>query len=107
VEYSEINYFHDSVSYQAMLADFTASFHDLRGDERFAACLDADSYVDSQTLAMSLLDKGSMGVIYPSVRHAGGTCLACFRPALVGNVRRGPAYRLTWTGSTTPTVEST
>ena len=28
-------------------------------------------------------------MIYPSVRHRGGTCLACFRPALVVNVRRG------------------
>src|SRR4029077_2777412 len=26
---------------------------------------------------------------YRSVRHRGGTCLACFRPALVVNVRRG------------------
>jgi hypothetical protein len=107
VEYSEISYFHDSVSYQAMLADFTASFHDLRDDERFAACLAPDSYLESQALALRLMDKGSMGVIYPSVRHAGGTCLACFRPALVGNVRRGPAYRLTWAGSPTPIVEST
>ena len=36
-----------------------------------------------------LLNQGSAGVIYPSVRHRGGTCLACFRPALVVNVRRG------------------
>jgi hypothetical protein len=35
------------------------------------------------------LHQGSAGVIYPSVRHRGGTCLACFRPALVVNVRRG------------------
>ena len=106
VEYSEINRFHDSVSYQAMLADFTASFHDLRGDERFAAALNANSYVASQALALRLLDHGSMGIIYPSVRDPQGTCLACFRPALVGNVRRGPAYRLTWAGSPTPLVEA-
>jgi hypothetical protein len=29
------------------------------------------------------------GLLYPSVRHRGGTCLACFRPALVVNVRIG------------------
>jgi hypothetical protein len=40
------------------------------------------------------------------VRRDGGTNLACFRPALVGNVRKGRAYRLTWAGSPTPAVES-
>ena len=46
-----------------------------------------------------------MGIIYPSVRHPGGTNLACFRPALVGNVRKAQTYRLTWAGSPQPAVE--
>lgn len=106
VEYQEIDYFHDSVSYQSLLADFSATFHDLRNDERFAACLDPTSYIASQELAATLLDAGSMGVIFPSTRRAGGTNLACFRPALVGNVRKGTAYRLTWDGSPTPYLEA-
>ena len=105
VEYAEINRFDDSVQYQCMLADFTAAFHDLRGQARYAACLAPDSYVDSQTLAERLLDGGSLGVLYPSVRRPGGTNLACFRPALVGNVRKGAVYRLTWRGNPQPTVE--
>lgn len=104
VEYSEINYFHDSVTYQAILADFTSEFHTLYGHtQTFASCLDANSYIASQQLAEQLLQIGSLGLIYPSVRRPQGTNLACFRPALVGNVRRGPAYRLTWTG--TPEVD--
>ena len=105
VEYQEIGRFDDSVTYQAMLADFTSTFHDLRGLPGYERCLDAASYIDSQQLAAALLDAGSMGIIYPSVRRAGGTNLACFRPALVGNVRKGQAYRLTWAGSPTPAVE--
>lgn len=105
VEYAEINRFDDSVQYQCMLADFTAAFHDLRGQAHYAACLAPDSYVDSQTLAERLLDGGSLGVLYPSVRRPGGTNLACFRPALVGNVRKGAVYRLTWRGNPQPTVE--
>lgn len=105
VEYAEINRFDDSVQYQCMLADFTATFHDLRGQARYADCLAPDSYVASQTLAERLLDGGALGVIYPSVRRAGGTNLACFRPALVGNVRKGAAYRLTWQGSPVPKIE--
>ena len=105
VEYAEIDRFDDSVSYQAMLADFSAEFHDIRGLAEFAPCLDPESYIASQRLAARLLDAGSMGVIYPSVRRDGGTNLGCFRPALVGNVRKGQAYRLTWEGSPAPRVE--
>jgi len=105
VEYAEIGYFNDSVSYQAMLADFTAVFHDIRDLPEFAPCLAPDSYVESQKLAARLLGEGSTGIIYPSVRRAGGTNLACFRPALVGNVRKGAAYQLTWEGGPTPRVD--
>jgi RES domain-containing protein len=105
VEYQEIGRFDDSVSYQALLADFNAPFHDLRGDEQWLPCLAPDSYVASQALAARLLEAGSMGIIYPSVRDPNGTNLACFRPALVGNVRKGQAYRLTWAGSPLPEVE--
>ena len=106
VEYQEIGRFDDSVSYQALLADFTAGFHDLRGDDTWCDCLAPGSYIASQRLAAELLEAGSMGIIYPSVRRPGGTNLACFRPALVGNVRKGQAYRLTWAGSPTPTVDA-
>jgi RES domain-containing protein len=105
VEYQEINRFDDSVTYQCLLADFTATFHDLRGPNTCPKCLDPASYETSQSLANELLDTGSMGIIYPSVRRPEGINLACFRPALVGNVRKGVAYRLTWAGSPTPVVE--
>ncbi|WP_374040969.1 RES family NAD+ phosphorylase [Massilia sp. PAMC28688] len=106
VEYQEIDRFEDSVTYQCMLADFTSTFHDIRGIEAYQDCLDPASYIESQKLAAELLELGSMGVIYPSVRDPGGTCLACFRPALVGNVRKGQAYRFTWSGSPTPLIET-
>ncbi len=104
VEYMEIGRFDDSVNYQALLADFNASFHDVRGLPRFGNCLDPASYIHSQQLAKHLLDAGSMGLIFPSVRRAGGINLACFRPALVGNVRKGQAYRLTWAGTPLPAI---
>lgn len=105
VEYAEIDFFQDSVSYQALLADFSGEFHDLRDAADFADCLSPSSYVASQDLAQRLLDEGSMGVVYPSARRSQGTNLACFRPALVGNVRRAQAYRLTWSGAPNPAIE--
>jgi RES domain-containing protein len=106
VEYAEIDFFFDSVSYQVLLADFSAQFHDLRDGTAFKACLDPYSYVASQTLASQLLEAGSMGIVYPSVRRSGGTNIACFRPALVNNVRRGAAYQLTWSGSPEPSIQN-
>jgi hypothetical protein len=104
VEYQEIGRFDDSVTYETLLADFTNEFHDIRRDPRFAACLDAESYVGSQQLAARLIAKGSLGIIYPSTRRSRGTNLACFRPAVVANVRRGDAYRLTWSGAPSPQI---
>ena len=54
---------------------------------------------------MTLLAEQSPGIVYPSVRHEGGTCLACFRPALVGNVRKAARFRFTWAGTLVPEIE--
>jgi hypothetical protein len=104
VHLAEIGQFRDEAIYVDYLADFGGEFHDLRHDSAFTDCLDPDSYVQSQTLTEQLLAAGSLGTLYPSVRYAAGTCLACFRPALVANVRTGLKYRFTWTGEPTPAV---
>jgi hypothetical protein len=104
VHLAEIGQFQDEAIYVDYLADFGGEFHDLRNDAAFAVCLDPDSYVQSQTLTERLLADGSLGTLYPSVRYAGGTCLACFRPAMVANVRTGPRHRFTWTGEPTPVI---
>lgn len=104
-ELAESGWFKNETTYDEFLADFTGSFHDLRHVREFKDCLDPASYVGSQALASRLLAAGSMGVVYPSVRRSGGECLACFRPALVTNVRKGLRLRLRWTGSPQPAIE--
>ena len=90
----EIDWPHEEVSTcDDYLADFAAEFHDLRGGAtRYAKFLNPGPipacYRSSQQLAAGLLDHGSNGIVYPSVRRAVGTCVACFRPALVYHVRR-------------------
>src|SRR5215471_18965722 len=101
VEFAEINWSErEEMQYDEYLADFTGSFHDLRSEalpedkqEAYAECLKPASYVASQKLAVELLDHGSLGVIYPSVRRPGGTCIASFRPSVVANVRKGNRFR--------------
>ncbi len=79
----------ETFSFDDYRADFRADFHDIRHDAKYAGCLDPDNYARAQTLAAALLAEGSAGIVYPSVRRKRGTCLVCFRPALVTNVRRG------------------
>jgi hypothetical protein len=106
VQLAEVGRFEDDVTFDDYLADFSGAFHDLRAASAFADCLDADSYVASQALAERLMENGSLGIVYPSVRRRGGTCLACFRPALVANVRKGTTYRFRWIGKPTPVIET-
>lgn len=104
IELAEVGWTEEEVTYDDYLADFSAELHDLRRDKRFADALAPDSYVASQELAEKLLEAGSLGVVYPSVRNARGTCVACFRPALVMNVRKGRTYRFRWEGKPKPSV---
>lgn len=86
-------------------AAFAAPFHDLRDERReFRPYYDPDRYEASQRLARALLLDGSNGIVYRSVRHAGGTCLACFRPRLVADVRIGRHFEYRFSGSAAPAV---
>ena len=86
-----------SFDYIEFLADFSGEFHTLETAE-LGSCLQPDPipqcYGASQVLANTLLFEGSNGIVYPSVRRHSGTCIACFRPALVFHPRRGQKYRL-------------
>ena len=65
----------------------------------------AIGYPAGQSLARQLrIDHTSNGIVYPSIRHIGGTCLVCFRPDLVQNLRQGGIWRLEWQGTPTPSV---
>ena len=104
-ELSRIGVFHDEAVYQVLLAGFMGEFHDLRDlspRSRYAKVLHADTamgYPAGQALAAELRQRGSRGIVYPSARRGGGTCLAAFQPALVQNVRPGAKWTLIWDGA--------
>jgi RES domain-containing protein len=77
-----------------------AELHDLRGDEaRFAPFLDPDDYTMSRALGRRLRAGGSHGVVYPSVRRAGGQCVGAFRPKAVGIPVQGRHLQYHWDGA--------
>jgi hypothetical protein len=82
------------------LADVASNFHDIRGKrDRMPEIYDPDSYVASQKLARTLKLAGSNGIAFDSVRHAGGQCLAIYRPRLIQNLRQGTHLRYVWDGT--------
>jgi hypothetical protein len=75
------------------LADFAVGMHDLRGRHaEYQKYLQPgpipECYAEPQQLAADLLAHRSNGIIYPSTRRKGRSCVACFRPALVYHVRQ-------------------
>ena len=95
------------VEYAEMFASLAGEFLDLRRVPKHPS-LEPDiatAYPVGNALAGQARAAGLNGIIYPSVRHAGGTCIAALRPAAVQSVRQGAVYRMTWRGSPTPTIE--
>ena len=103
-ELAEVGSYATRMQMRLYLADFSARFHDIRATAGTAVLYDPDSYSASQRFARDLLHAGSNGIAYRSVRHAQGQCIACFRPALVRNVRVGGHYEYRWEGSPEPHI---
>nr|WP_241546828.1 RES family NAD+ phosphorylase [Thiohalobacter thiocyanaticus] len=59
---------------------------------------DPDSYKASQRLANALRNSKGNGLVYHSVRHEGGECIAVFRPRLLSPARQGPHLTYVWDG---------
>lgn len=96
-----------TVEYAEMLCSLAGAFMDLRPMPEHPA-LGADiavAYPIGNGLAEAARRAGLNGIIYPSVRHAGGTCIAALRPAAVQSVRQASVYRMIWRGRPEPEIE--
>jgi hypothetical protein len=60
--------------------------------------VDPDSYGFSQGIGRALHDEGASGILYPSVRHAGGQCLAAFKTTLLKNCLHAAYLEYNWNG---------
>lgn len=99
--------FHAVVEYAEMFCSLAGDFLDLRQRPTHLA-LAADiarAYPIGNALAERARAEGLNGIIYPSVRHADGTCLVALRPAAVQSVRQGAVYRMIWAGQPEPVIE--
>ena len=84
---------------QVLDARISGSFHDLRRALPDKKILSPDSYTASQAFALKLrAEENSNGIVYPSVRSAGGECIAVFLPRLISNCRRTRHLAYLWDG---------
>lgn len=92
--------------YRELIAGFTTQFHDLGGQQGqpFLGEDITSAYPAGQALARDIRMADGNGVLYPSVRHIGGHCLAAFRPILVQNIRQGETWNFTWSGDPVPRI---
>lgn len=100
--------FNAVVEYSEMIASMSGVFVDLR-DVLAHPSLDPNptaGYPAGNALAAWARGEGHNGIIYPSVRHSNGTCIAALWPNVVQSVVQGAMYRLTWSGTPDFSVET-
>jgi hypothetical protein len=103
-EFEEIGRTTGRVQARQYLADFDASFHDVRDRGRYGSLYSPTSYQRPQRFGARLRTAGSGGIIYDSVRDPGHDCLVAFRPKLVRNVRQGGHFEYAWSGNAVPKI---
>ena len=85
--------------FREIILKVDANLHDLRAHaEAFGPCLDPDSYEAAQQFAATFRNSGSDGIAYPSVRQAGGECVALFYPDCASSPVQGRHLDYHWNG---------
>ncbi len=92
--------FNAVVEYGEMIASMSGVFVDLRKttDHPALNAEKTEGYRAGNTLAAQVRGAGHNGIIYPSVRDPGGTCIVALWPNVVQSVVQGGMHRLTWSG---------
>jgi hypothetical protein len=98
--------FNATVEYAEMFASFAGEFVDLRVQPTHEALNPEKTvgYPVGNALADAARARGLNGIIYPSVRNSGGTCLVALFPHAVQSVAQGDVYRMVWSGQPEPVV---
>lgn len=92
------------IDMRSYASNIDCAFHDVRKESGALNTSDYDKTYDktdygfSQSLAQTLRSSGSNGIVYDSVRHEGGECLAVFRANIPSPVTQGSHYCFVWNG---------
>jgi len=104
-ELANVGDFRATVECSELYASFVGDFVDVCGLKPAPDYLDPDpekGYPPGNRLAESVRAAGHYGIVYPSVRRRGGTCVVALAPYAVQSVAQGRVVRARWTGTPGP-----
>ncbi len=83
-------------TFRTNTATLAGSFADIRGQSKVRPDLyDPTNYAASQQFGEELRANGRSGLIYDSIRHAGGTSIVAYRPSRILDVTQTDHYEIT------------
>lgn len=85
------------VDMRAYIGKVVKPMLDVRGTA-YKELHDPDDYSRSQPFGKACREQGAWGIVYRSVRHEGGECIAALRPPAVSAPVPGPALAYVWDG---------
>lgn len=80
--------------------------HDIR-EKKYESLYHRTDYSNSQVFGQKIKDNKSWGIIYHSVRHSSGVCIACFRPPAISIPKQISHLKYLWNGAKITTVLDT
>lgn len=88
------------IDMRSYASDIDCDLHDIRAQQtQCPEWYDRHAYAHSQALATQLKTVQSNGIVYDSVRHDGGECVAIFKANVPKPVVQGSHYCFCWDGT--------
>ncbi len=97
--------FRHVIQMRELISDIDADCIDIRNlRASHPELYDAGSYAASQPFGEARRREGANGIVFGSVRQAGGTNVVVYRPALLPPILQGDHYEYRWADSPAPAV---
>jgi hypothetical protein len=106
-ELANVSDFRATVDYAEVFASFIGDFVDVCRVTPGPDFMDPNpdvGYSSGNQFADTVRAAGHYGIVYPSVRHPGGTCFVALVPHAVQSVAQGCVVRMRWTGRPGPDI---
>lgn len=85
--------------FRELVGSVDTDLHDVSNIGDYADLFDAEDYAKPQTLAKTLRDQSSNGLLYGSVRYPEGRAIALFWPDTAGIPTQGQHFSYFWDGA--------
>ena len=86
------------IDMRVYVGQVTQPMHDIRSGD-YDDLHHADDWTPGQTFGAGMKAMNAWGLVYRSVRHNGGECIAAFRPQAVSLPVQGPHLAYVWNGT--------